>query len=136
MPTPRPEQYRFPAYIHYENGDTSKPHLIAYWRKGDAPPTPEEGDTLQKHAKDHDIEFTLIVTRTVIENQFRQSEKTFRASVPGARLSILSVIRYLGQLHPGEFEIFKQVCWESARATRSKNFPRSYPGAKRDLNHE
>lgn len=136
MPAPGPEQYRFPAYIHYDDGDTSKPHLIVYWRKGDAPPTVEEEDTLRKHAEDHDIEFTLIVTRTVTKNQFRQSQKTFRASVGGAGFAVPSVIRYLEQLHPGEFEAFKQACWESAQAKSSKDFPRSYPDAKRDLNHE
>jgi hypothetical protein len=136
MPTPGPEQYRFPAYIHYENGDTSKPQVIAYWKKDEAPPTPEEEDILQQHAEDHDVSFTLIVTRTVTENQFRQSEKIFRASAPDAGPAVLSVVRYLEQLHPGEFELFKQACWESARARRSKDFPQSYPGPERDLDHE
>jgi hypothetical protein len=127
MPNPGPDRYSFPVYIHYEDGDTSKPQLIAYWKKDDAPPTPEEEDSLQRHAEDHDVSFTLIVARTVTEPQFRQSEITFRASSPDAGPAVLSVIRYLEQRHPGEFELFKQACWESARARRSKDFPQSYP---------
>lgn len=71
MSNPGPERFAFLAYIHYEDGDTSKPQVIAYWNKDDARPSPEEEDILQQHAEDQDISFTLIVTRTVTENQFR-----------------------------------------------------------------
>lgn len=127
MPTLGPEQYAFSAYIHYENGDKSKPHVIAYWHT-ETPPSAEEADALQRHAEEEDIDFTLIVVRTVTENQFKHSQKTFGFSVAGEqREAALSAIKYLKQIHPGEFEKFAQACWESAWARLSQNFPQSWP---------
>ena len=127
MPTLGPEQYTFSCYIHYANGDKSKPRVIAYWNT-DTPPTPEEENALYQHAEDEDIDFTLIVVRTVTENQFKQSTKTFRFSLAGEQQeAALSAINYLKQIYPGDFERFAQACWESAWARLSQNFPQSWP---------
>ena len=127
MPNLGPELYKFLTYIHYDQETPTMPQLIANQYTTDIP-SEAEAERLQKHVDDEDIEFTLIVTRTVTEDKFKRSTKHFSFDVAGTNtVAALAAINHLRQLHPGEFEQFAQACWESAWAKLSKSFPQTWP---------
>ena len=60
MPNLSPEQHTFRTYVHYDDGNASKPRLIAY-PDSKAEPSAAEAAALRQHEEDEDIEFKLIV---------------------------------------------------------------------------
>jgi hypothetical protein len=127
MPNLGPELYKFLTYAHYDPETPKMPRLIAY-QQPTGTPSNAEAERLRQHADEEDIEFTLIVTRTVREDQFKRSTKHFSFDLAGANtVEALAAIDHLRQLHPGEFERFTQACWENSWARLSQNFPQMWP---------
>jgi hypothetical protein len=128
MPNLGPETYSFGIYVHYDDATPQQPRLVVYLSSNE-PPKDEESERLQQHAEDEDLEATLVITRTVTEDQFHQSTKHYRFSISGRDgVAVQSAADYLKQLHPAQFNEFLVACWTAAWGRAHKSFPLRFPG--------